>query len=138
MIAIPSGASGTGISQRWIRNRSPGNHSKMTRAPISVGGMSLKVATILHSPTNGLRASSESPLLVLAVIAFLLLHAVHYYDPPSAVMGVRHLAVSPVRRVRLRITSTAATRPVGIAAAGPAQRHQTNSLRRRARAGITR
>src|SRR5688572_26838548 len=84
MIAIPSGASGIGISQRWIRNRSPGNHSKVTRAPTSAGGMSLKVATSLHSPTNGSRASSESPLLVLAAIAFLLLHEIRYHDihPP--------------------------------------------------------
>jgi hypothetical protein len=72
MIAIPSGASGIGTSQRWIRKRSPGNHSKVTWAPISAGGMSLKVATSLHSPTSGCRASRESWLLVLAVIVFLL------------------------------------------------------------------
>jgi hypothetical protein len=42
--------------------------------------MSLKVATSPHSPTNGLRAASVSPLLVLAAIAFLLLYEVYYYD----------------------------------------------------------
>jgi GNAT superfamily N-acetyltransferase len=44
----------------------------MTRAPESVtGGMSSNAKAIVHSPTNGSRASSES--LVVAAIGFLLL-----------------------------------------------------------------
>src|SRR5215210_7365463 len=59
MIAIPSGASGTGTSQRSIRNFLPGSHSNVTRSPASAGGAFLKAAMRLHSPTNGARASSE-------------------------------------------------------------------------------
>src|SRR5215203_2779219 len=73
MRAIPSGASGTGTSHRWIRNRFPGIHSKLTRAPASVGGMSLNLATILHSPTSGARASIKSVLLVSAIFYLLRL-----------------------------------------------------------------
>ncbi len=73
MSAIPSGASGIGTSQRWIKNRFPGIHSKLMWAPASVGGMSLNVATIFHSPTSGSRASIESALLVSAISCLLCL-----------------------------------------------------------------
>src|SRR5919202_3303190 len=122
MIAIPSGASGSGTSQRWIKNCSPGNHAKVTRAPISAEGRSLKVATSRHAPTNGLRASSEAPLLIMAAIAVLLLYAVHADDIPSAFMGCG------TGRVRRWDASGADHRdgrcPVGTAAAAPAQRHR--------------
>src|SRR3954451_22176602 len=143
MIAIPSGASAIGTSQRWIRNRSPGNHSKVTRAPISAGGGALKVATSLHSPTNGLRASSEPPLFVLAVIAFLLLDAVHPSDVPFALMRCSTWRFRRWMR-RDRITSTAGTRAVVTSATGSAQPHQrsrpyqTNPPRRRGYALVRR
>ncbi len=73
MTATPSGASGMGTSQRWIKKRSPGIHSNVTRAPLSIGDVPLKVGTISHSPTSGLNASRELSLLFCAVIALLLL-----------------------------------------------------------------
>src|SRR5918992_367580 len=92
MIAIPSGASGTGTSQRWTRKRSPGSHSKRTRAPMSAGGVSPKPARILHSPTSGFRASG-APSFTVTISFFslqLLEHDVELVEPrrPRALVGL--------------------------------------------------
>ena len=50
------GASGIGIAQRWIRNCSPGSHSKVVRAPMSAPGSS-SAARMFHSPTKGVSCS---------------------------------------------------------------------------------
>src|SRR5918992_1219604 len=92
MIAIPSGASGTGTSQRWTRKRSPGSHSKRTRAPMSAGGVSPKPARMLHSPTSGFRASG-APSFTVTISFFslqLLEHDVELVEPlrPRALVGL--------------------------------------------------
>src|SRR5688500_10047168 len=64
MIANPSGASGTGTSQRWMRNCSPVIHSNTTRPP-ATGGAPGTVARIVPSPMNRarrLRASSMATI----------------------------------------------------------------------------
>src|SRR5215204_1624984 len=49
MIANPSGASGTGTSQRSMRNCSPAIHSNTTRPP-ATGGAPAKATCMVHSP----------------------------------------------------------------------------------------
>src|SRR5215203_3211430 len=75
MTARPSGASGTGTSQRWMRNCSPVIHSNTTRPP-STGGAPGNVTRMVHSPMRRprrLRGSSmaKMPLLNRRSLVFV-------------------------------------------------------------------
>src|SRR5262249_3241538 len=58
MIAIPSGASGISIVQRWIRNVLPSRHSKLARSSPGHGGPPGGVASKLQAPSRLSRRSS--------------------------------------------------------------------------------
>src|SRR2546430_10435522 len=57
MTARPSGASGTGTSQRWSRNFPPVIHSNTVRPRRSVGGAPGNKDSRLHSPMSGSRGA---------------------------------------------------------------------------------
>jgi hypothetical protein len=52
MMAMPSGASGTGTSQRWIKSRPARHPLKDDPCAYAAGGKSLNSAAIPYSPTN--------------------------------------------------------------------------------------